>query len=266
MNLTLSFHKLNLIIFADMLLSIDVIQTISIILVLMLFFIGFKLVETKWSYKISKPFLWEKSVKENLVSGKLKRIERAYRDKVRFYTIWLQINRLRSENINGAFAELGVYKGETAQMIHEMDPERKLYLFDTFQGFNNEDLLHENSNDEKFNTDNFADTSLETVKKFVSGNDNVMYMPGYFPESAIHLNEQHFAFVHLDADLYKPTLAALNFFYPRLSAGGVILIHDYNHTWPGLRKAVDEFLTTIPESPLWISDWQGSIMIIKNHS
>ena len=73
-----------------------------------------------------------------------------------------------------------------------------------------------------------------------------------------------FAFVHLDADLYQPTLAALRYFYPRMVAGGVIIIHDYNHNWDGARKAVNEFVTEIPETLIEIADWQGSAMIVRN--
>jgi O-methyltransferase len=247
-----------------MILAIDVIQSISIILIVIFFILGFKLLETNWSYKITKPYLWEEGLKDGSVSQKLKNIERSYRDKVRFYTIWLQIKRLKAEKIKGAFAELGVYKGETARIIHETDYERKFYLFDTFKGFDEQDLQLENRIDKKYSTENFADTNINSVKKFIDGNDNLIFIPGYFPESAADVKEEKYAFVHLDADLYKPTLAALNYFYPKLSPGGVILIHDYNHTWPGLRKAVDEFLLTIPESPVEIADSYGSVMILRN--
>ena len=53
--------------------------------------------------------------------------------------------------------------------------------------------------------------------------------------------------VNIDADLYAPSIEALQFFYPRLANGGAILVHDYNHTWNGVPKAVDEFIGTIPE-------------------
>lgn len=249
-----------------MLLSIDTFQIISIILVLIFFFLGFKLLETNWSYKISKPYLWDAAIKEGKISDKLKTIKRSFQDEVRFYTIWFQINRLRSQNIIGAFAELGVYKGETARMIHEMDNQRRFYLFDTFKGFDLNDLALEISTDKKYSTSHFSDTTIESVKQFIDGNENLVFIPGYFPESAAGLNEEHYAFVHLDADLYKPTIAALNYFYPKLSPGGVILIHDYNHNWSGLRKAVDEFLISIPESLIEIADSQGSAIIIKNRS
>jgi len=46
--------------------------------------------------------------------------------------------------------------------------------------------------------------------------------------------------------------------------GGVIIVHDYNHNWEGIPKAIDEFMVTIPESLIELSDWQGSAMIVKN--
>src|SRR5882672_4360748 len=96
-------------------------QLISVILVIVFLFLGFKLLETTWSYRISKPHQWEEAVRIGQVSSRLKKMERFYRDKVRFYTFWFQIERLRKEKIAGAFAELGVYKGETARIIHTMD-------------------------------------------------------------------------------------------------------------------------------------------------
>ncbi len=239
-------------------------QLISILLVLVLLFLGFKVLESKWSYKISKPHKWEAAIDHGKISDMLKKLERTYRDKVRFYTFWLQIERIKSEKIPGAFAELGVYKGTTAKIIHQMDTSRTLHLFDTFEGFSKQDLVLENSTEDKFSTSNFSDTNLTMVRKYINGNKKVNFHPGYFPDSTKNVKETNFAFVHLDADLYKPTLAALNYFYPKLSVGGIIIIHDYNHTWDGLRKAIDEFVQSIPETIVEVADWQGSVMIVKN--
>jgi O-methyltransferase len=245
--------------------TLELTEIASIVLVLVLLFLGFKILETKWSYKISKPHKWDTAIEKGEVSDKLKSIEKNYRDKVRFYTFWLQIERLKNDKVSGAFAELGVYRGETAQFIHEMDNSRVLHLFDTFEGFDQKDLQIEKSDDEKYSMDNFSDTSLEQVKEFIQGNEKVNFYPGFFPESVKGLNEDPYAFVHLDADLYQPTIAALRYFYPRLSSGGVIIIHDYNHTWDGIRKAINEFSSTISETVIEIADWQGSVMIVKNY-
>ena len=52
--------------------------------------------------------------------------------------------------------------------------------------------------------------------------------------------ERGWAFVHLDVTLYEPTLAALEYFYPRLNTGGVIIC-DGSIFCPGAKKAWDEF-------------------------
>ncbi len=247
-----------------MLLSISIIQFISLVLILLVFILGFKIMETSWSYKISKPHKWEDAVKAGLISKELMKIERTYRDKVRFYNLWFQIERLKKRNISGAFAELGVYKGETAFMMHQMDASRKLHLFDTFGGFDPKDLNVEKNKDDRYSTTNFSDTTLDSVKALFADTALVSFYPGYFPDTTKSLTEKTFALVHIDADLYLPTIEALKFFYPKVSAGGVLIIHDYNHTWDGIKKAIDEFMDTIPESLVEVADWQGSVMIIKN--
>lgn len=248
------------------LVAISTFQWISGLLILIFLFLGFKLLETNWSYKISKPHLWEEAISQGKIPSQLKKIERFYRDKVRFYNFWFQIERLKKENVAGSFVEVGVYKGETAKMIHLMDSSRKFYLFDTFEGFADKDLQLEKKEDESIQAVDFSDTTEATVVQFIGGNDNIKVIPGYFPDTTSRIAEEKFAFVHLDADLYQPTIEGLKYFYPRLSRGGVIIIHDYNHNWEGVRRAVDEFQKNIPERIVEIPDWQGSAMILRTAS
>ena len=64
---------------------------------------------------------------------------------------------------------------------------------------------------------------------------------GFFPETAEGV-EDTFCFVNLDADLYAPTVAGLDFFYSRLNSGGVIFIHDFfSKAFLGVKDAVREF-------------------------
>ena len=242
--------------------TITIIQLISVILAGIVLFLGVYIMLPNWNYKLNKPYKWVKEAKKTIPS-RLKMIEQNYDDKVRLYTIWLHIERLKRENINGAFAELGVYKGETARFTHLMDDSREFHLFDTFDGFKEDDLKSENSDDKKYSTDNFSDTSLERVKDFIDGNKNIVLHKGYFPESAQHITTEQYAFVHLDADLYKPTLAGLEYFYPKLSIGGVIFIHDYNHNWDGVPKAIEEFRKSNKITISEVADMQGSLMILK---
>lgn len=64
---------------------------------------------------------------------------------------------------------------------------------------------------------------------------------GYFPETLGDLDDR-FAFVNLDMDLYRLTLEGLRYFYPRMSAGGVILIHDYfSDAYQNIEKVIDDY-------------------------
>ena len=239
-------------------------QVLNFALCVCLILIVYKYFETFWSYKINKPYAWDKAVALKTVTPQLIKMERTFRDRVRFYNLWFQIEYLKRMKITGAFAELGVHKGVTAKAIHWMDVDRKLYLFDTFNGFDPRDLTVEVQQEDKFDPSNFSDTDVEIVRAYIGGNDNLIFKKGYFPETTLSLEYERFALVHLDADLYVPTLEALKFFYPKMNPGGVIIIHDYNHTWDGTPKAVNTFVENIPESIIELMDWQGSVMIIRN--
>ena len=82
--------------------------------------------------------------------------------------------------------------------------------------------------------------------------ENCCICKGFFPESAKGV-EDTFLFVNLDADLYAPTLAGLEFFYPRMVKGGIILVHDYfSKAFFGAKDAVREFCKkeNIPYLPI----------------
>lgn len=148
------------------------------------------------------------------------------------------------KNIEGNVAEVGVFRGEFAKKINEYFPNKKLYLFDTFEGFDDRDLQEE-QNGEKHRNNNFINTSIELVLNKMPYKENVIIKKGYFPESIQNdenLKNEQFCFVSLDPDLYKPILEGLEFFYPKMVKNGVIVVDDYyNKIYPGAKKAVDEF-------------------------
>jgi O-methyltransferase len=212
-----------------------------------------------------EPPAWEHARKKGTLNKKLLKASRNYPDKVRLYNFWLQIQRIEKDGIEGDFAELGVYKGDSARLLHLMAPGRTIHLFDTFEGFTGTDLQPETGEASTYTTKNFADTSINKVLKNIGGNQaHIKVHAGYFPQSAVDIEDVPFALINLDADLYNPTKAGLEYFYPHLSPGGVIFIHDYNYKWEGLMKAVDEFVATIPEKLILVPDLDSTVMIIKN--
>jgi len=186
-------------------------------------------------------------------------------DSVRRDMLTLLCRSVAERNISGAIAELGVFQGQTARLLHYYFPERKLLLFDTFQGFDKRDVEAElETTGLKTTEEHFSNTAVDSVRKLIQPlNDNIQFIPGYFPSSIQDAEiPSEFAFVHIDVDLYQPTLAGLSYFFPKLSHGGIIVIHDYN-AWPGVRKAVEEYCLTQSLIPIPMPDKSGSCMILK---
>jgi hypothetical protein len=83
---------------------------------------------------------------------------------------------------------------------------------------------------------------------------------GWIPERFPDVADERFSFVHVDVDLYEPHRDAIEFFWPRLTQGGVMVFDDYGSAYcPGARRAVDEAFTPtdIVESPT------GQCFVIK---
>ena len=184
-----------------------------------------------------------------------RRIEQ-YHDDVRYSTIALSISRLEIENIEGAFAEVGVYQGATSSFIHQQAPERDFYLFDTFKGFPGE----ENTNDHRF-----RDTSQGAVSQFLGHSPRLHFRKGFFPETAVGLENITFSFVMLDVDLYQPSLDVLSFFYPRLARGGYFFMHDFNSPESNyaIARSSKEFMADKPELLIELPDFSGSALFRK---
>ncbi|WCM60902.1 TylF/MycF/NovP-related O-methyltransferase [Paenibacillus polymyxa] len=166
--------------------------------------------------------------------------------------------------VKGSVAELGVFKGEFSKYINRVFPERQLYLFDTFSGFDQKDIDNENKGDFSNSVaGEFCNSDVDLVLNKMMYKENCIVKKGYFPESASDVNET-FAFVSLDVDLYQPILEGLKFFYPKMSDGGYIIIHDYNSTrFHGVKQAVREYCREHGVKYTPISDLCGSVAIMK---
>ena len=178
-------------------------------------------------------------------------------DYVRLATLELLCRRLAE--VPGAAAELGVYRGFFARCINQLLPERKLYLFDSFEGFGEEAQASESFQAAHRNT------AIEKVLAIMPYPEKVIVKPGFFPDSLDGLEEQ-FCLVSLDVDFYQTTLDGLRYFWPRLEKGGYLLLHDWGSPkLPGVAKALADFEgetgCRIPAIPL--CDVGGSLILCK---
>lgn len=125
----------------------------------------------------------------------------------------------------------GVLRGEFAKEINKAFPDSQLFLFDTFEGFDERDVdIETKKGFSKTFAGHFAITSEELVMSQMEYPDNVHIRKGWFPES---ISEDDcfnkYIFVNLDFDLFAPTFEGLKYFYPKMVKKGVILIHDFYH-------------------------------------
>lgn len=162
---------------------------------------------------------------------------------IRGYADWIIGNK-----IEGNVAECGVFRGDSAKFLNKYFKEKKLYLCDTFEGFDSDDLgVEKSANNTEFlesrfaDQSYFADTALEFVMNKMTYPNNIVIKKGYFPNSMEGV-EDKFCFVNLDMDLYVPMLEGLRYFWDKMVPGGCILLHDYfSDIFTGVKQAVDEF-------------------------
>jgi hypothetical protein len=165
----------------------------------------------------------------------------------------------RTKGLEGDIAECGVFQGATLVSIalwaREHAPARMVFGCDSFQGFDQAvlaDAAMPGMADDTKRIGGFSNTSAAMVaRKLALANvaDRATLVQGYYADTLQRLSERQFSFVHLDCDLYSSYKDCLDFFYPRLVPGGIILFDEYNDPpWPGCNQAVDEFLGATRET------------------
>jgi O-methyltransferase len=184
-------------------------------------------------------------------------------DYVRNATLELLSRELRT--VPGSIAEVGVYQGDFAALMHANLPDRPIHLFDTFHGFDSRDRQIDESRKYVVEFHDFSDTSIDAVRRQFPPTAQVHFHPGWFPETAESIPPtEQFALVSLDCDLYQPMMAGLRWFWPRVSPGGFILAHDYNNVrFSGSKQAVREFAREMRATYCPIADWGGTAIVGK---
>jgi len=143
-----------------------------------------------------------------------------------------------TEELPGDIAEFGVWLGGSAIHLAEASPTKTLHLFDTFDT----GTPWDDEAGGAIQKGAFA-IPLEVVKQNLAAQKNVIFHPGIFPETTLGLGSLLFSFVHVDVDIYQSAAAAIDYFWPRMVHGGVLVFDDFN--WkdaPGIRPAVYERL------------------------
>lgn len=155
---------------------------------------------------------------------------------------------LKNIDVNrGNLCDIGCWKGlstyQIASHIKRVRGKATLHVFDSFEGLSKVgtyDILNDKNNMDI--SERFIGT-LDTVKENLKEFDFIKYHKGWIPDKFSDVKDEVFSFVHIDVDLYQPTLDSLEFFYPRLIKNGIIVFDDYGCcSFPGAKKAIDNYL------------------------
>jgi O-methyltransferase len=168
------------------------------------------------------------------------------------WRMWLLTRYARyASTLPGNFAEFGVYRGGCSRMVlgtTQLDPARRLFLFDTFTGIPRDRLTADEVREGLGGR--LGDTSADYVGRLLSNWDPIPVLcAGDVFDTVPRTDTGPLAFVHLDLNAAAPTLHVLEHSYDRLVAGGAVMLDDYG--WRGYedqRRTVEEFLRERPET------------------
>jgi hypothetical protein len=161
-----------------------------------------------------------------------------------------------ARRLHGAYAEAGVFKGGSARLICEEKGAAPLHLFDVFEMLQQGPIAGAEQVREHFGS---VHGRLTDTRQLLAAYSNVHFHPGLFPETTAALEDVRFSFVHLDLDLRDPTHAALEFFHPRLVAGGILIGDDYDD--PAVRDCFDHWFEQRPDTIVELP-W-SQVMVIR---
>lgn len=161
--------------------------------------------------------------------------------------------------VPGDLAECGTYQGASALLLAgRLDGLHPLlHLFDSFEGLPEPAAV----DGEYWSVGDLRATEALVRDRLSSFGDGVVFHRGWIPDRFEEVADRTFSFVHIDVDLYEPTRVSLEFFYPRMASGGVIVFDDYGFvTCPGARVAIDEFAAGISEPAVEVPTGQAFLI------
>ncbi len=155
-----------------------------------------------------------------------------------------------ARGVAGDLMETGVWRGGATIFMRAVLKAhaitgRRVWAADSFQGlpppnpskYPADTGLH-------FNNYKELAVSLEEVqdnfRRYGLLDDQVRFLKGWFSDTLPAAPIQRLAVLRLDGDLYESTMVALTHLYPKVQAGGYVIIDDYNDI-PACQKAVLDY-------------------------
>lgn len=160
------------------------------------------------------------------------------------------IEQVLRDEVPGDFIETGVWRGGACIFMRAAlqaygDATRQVWVADSFEGLPKPDGRYpQDKGDRHWKKSDFLGVSLDQVKanfsRYALLDDRVRFLKGWFKDTLPTAPIEKLAILRLDGDMYASTMDSLQNLYPKLSAGGYVIIDDYGEIL-SCRKAVDEF-------------------------
>ena len=168
------------------------------------------------------------------------------------------------KHIPGDIAECGVYIGESSFLMLDAmkDTDKKIFGFDSFEGLSQPGKFDKVTNKHSFK---WEQSDLSVPEQMARNNlkpfeGRYAIYKGWIPERFHEVEDKEFCLVHIDVDLYQPTLKSIEFFWEKLNTGGALVCDDYgSEACPGARKAMDEFFNERKLSVIHLTTGQGMV-------
>ena len=178
----------------------------------------------------------------------------------RNFALYNFVQALRA--VPGDLAECGVFRGASSYLAlaASRNTGKHLHGFDSFQGLSKPETQDEISTGYtfKWEENDLATEENDARANLASFKGQYTFYKGWIPERFAEVADKTFSIVHIDVDLYQPTRDSIEFFYPRLSAGGLAICDDYGFlSCPGARRAMDEFAESQGKSVVHLPTGQG---------
>lgn len=202
-----------------------------------------------------------------------------YTSAERIYAFSNAVKYVCENQISGSIVECGVWKGGSAMaamytLIDLGIQDRDFYLYDTYEGMAEPgkfdisisgQFASELFKQKKEAGEKWVYSSLDEVRNniYATGYEKtkINFIKGKVEDTLPKNVPENIAILRLDTDWYESTLCELQYLFPKVSKGGVIIIDDYGH-WEGAKRAVDKYIHD-HNIPLLLSriDYTGRIAI-----
>lgn len=188
---------------------------------------------------------------------------------------WIRLENLEEccstvlrEAIPGDLVETGIWRGGCgilmrAALAAYSDPSRSVWLFDSFEGLPKPDASAYplDENDPHWKLAPYLGVSLDQVRRnFVRYellDSRTKFVKGWFRDTIPGAAVEEISLLRLDGDMYESTWVVLTNLYPKVAAGGFVIIDDYG-ALPNCKAAIDEFREKHSiHSPIQKIDWTG---------